>query len=300
MKGIERSRIFFFEKVLPELEKEFPTIYPKLQVGKVGRGSECYGYDDEYSTDHDYTSGIQFYLTEEQDLEYGFKLTRFYSRFMKNHTKSHYRERREGVFSISEFLTSTIGFSTLPQKAEDWLSIPEHALFELTNGEIFQEGSGEFVKIRKEAMFGIPSDVYRKRISAHMILASQNGEYNYQRIQKHGEKLAATFALYDFASHISHLVFELNRQPAPYFKWRFRKMKELEWGSEITTLLETLLLDNESEKITLIDSIRDKICKKAYDEGYTKKLASSLEEASFMTKEGIENQTLKNLHIMEY
>lgn len=300
MRGIEISRTFFFEKVLPELKKEFPDRYSELQIGKVGRGSECYGYDDKYSADHDYTAGIQFYLTEEQDLEYGFKLTRFYSRFIKNNTQSYYRERREGVFSISEFLTSIIGFSALPQKAEDWLSIPEHALFELTNGEIFQEGSGEFVKIRKEAMFGIPLDVYKKRISAHMILASQNGEYNYQRILKHGEELAANFALHDFVNHISHLVFELNKQPTPYFKWRFKKMKELEWGDEITTLLESLLLDNESEKIKIIDIIKDKICKKAYDEGYTKKPASSLEEASFMTKEGIENQKLKKLHIMEY
>ena len=46
------SREFFFEVVLPLLEREMPEVAARTAFGLFGYGSEAYGRDDEYSRDH--------------------------------------------------------------------------------------------------------------------------------------------------------------------------------------------------------------------------------------------------------
>ena len=54
MKGIEISKAYFNEYGLPMLNNDFLEILPYLCVGLVGSGSDCYGFDDETSRDHDF------------------------------------------------------------------------------------------------------------------------------------------------------------------------------------------------------------------------------------------------------
>ena len=76
MQGLERSEQFFREAGLPLLERDCPELLPRLAAGMAGRGSECFGYDDEISRDHDYTTGFTLYLSKEDEALYGFKLQR--------------------------------------------------------------------------------------------------------------------------------------------------------------------------------------------------------------------------------
>lgn len=300
MRGLERSKQFYLTTILPDLKAEFPSFYDQIAIGKIGKGSDCYGFDDEVSEDHDFSLGCQFYLTQAQDLEFGFKLTRFYSQFEKNKgARSFYKERREGVFSIAEILSQLTGLSHEPQSITEWLQIPEYALYEVTNGEIFNPGNGEFVKLLNTYKTGLPKDVLKKRLAKHLILASQSGEYNYKRILSHGEKAAASFALFEFVDNASYILFELNNKPTPYYKWRFRSARTLMVCSKVLPLLEALLLDEKCDKIALIASITNSFCLELFKSGYTQTLCTSLEEASFQTQSGIENQQLRKTHIME-
>ena len=65
MKGLELNRAFF-EEIRPELQRDFPELYARMAVGLVGNGSECFGYDDEISRDHDWGVAPQLWLPEDE------------------------------------------------------------------------------------------------------------------------------------------------------------------------------------------------------------------------------------------
>ena len=58
MKGMELSRKYFDEYGLPMLKQKFPQYIDKMAAGLAGEGSECLGFDDEYSQDHDFGAGF--------------------------------------------------------------------------------------------------------------------------------------------------------------------------------------------------------------------------------------------------
>ena len=58
MKGLELSRAYFEAYGRPMLERDFAQVIDRIAVGLVGHGSECFGFDDEISLDHDVSNGF--------------------------------------------------------------------------------------------------------------------------------------------------------------------------------------------------------------------------------------------------
>ena len=58
MNGLEISRAYFDECGMPMLEEKFPELLPHVAAGLFGSGSECFGFDDELSRDHDFDPGF--------------------------------------------------------------------------------------------------------------------------------------------------------------------------------------------------------------------------------------------------
>ena len=85
MKGIEISKAYFNEYGLPMLNNDFLEILPYLCVGLVGSGSDCYGFDDETSRDHDFEPGFCIFLPDEDviDRRTEFLLERAYAKLPK-------------------------------------------------------------------------------------------------------------------------------------------------------------------------------------------------------------------------
>lgn len=54
MKGLDLSKLFYTEQVRPALAQRFPQLLPRIAAGLVGEGSQCFGYDDDLSQDHDW------------------------------------------------------------------------------------------------------------------------------------------------------------------------------------------------------------------------------------------------------
>ena len=81
MKGLEFARAYYEECGKSMLTDEFAEWMPHLAVGLVGSGSECFGYDDEISRDHDFEPGFIIFLPGEEvvDEQTAFRLQRAYS-----------------------------------------------------------------------------------------------------------------------------------------------------------------------------------------------------------------------------
>ena len=58
MKGMELSKAYFEEYGKPMIESQFFPYKEQMAAGLVGEGSECFGYDDEFSQDHDFGPGF--------------------------------------------------------------------------------------------------------------------------------------------------------------------------------------------------------------------------------------------------
>ena len=81
MKGLELAKAFYEEYGKPMLE-EFPEIKDKLAIGLCGSGSECFGFDDEFSKDHDFEPGFCIFLPDEREVDRhtAFRLERAYAK----------------------------------------------------------------------------------------------------------------------------------------------------------------------------------------------------------------------------
>jgi hypothetical protein len=53
MQGLRLAREFYLTYGEPMLRESFGDMLDRIAVGLVGPGSECYGFDDTLSRDHD-------------------------------------------------------------------------------------------------------------------------------------------------------------------------------------------------------------------------------------------------------
>ncbi len=306
MKAIDKSEKLYFEHFLPRLKKEYPECVGKYAAGLIGHGSECFGYDDEISLDHDVSNGFYIWLTEENDIKYGVKLSRVYRNIFAEYGESYGAESgavKRGVITIPEFLSSNIGSKRLPEAPAEWLNIPLYALANITNGKIFEDGEGEFTAIVKH-LKNMPSDTRLKRISASSALAAQSGQYNFMRAVKHSEIAAASIALYEFADNISEIVFLLNRKYPPYYKWLFRAMRELPILGDKADALEYLICEETSLKtVSLKSEIIEDISKCIIEELARQNISNAksefLEPHAYSVAEKINDCELRSMHIMQ-
>ena len=242
MKALELSREYFRGVAEPSLKQDFPDLYPRLAAGLVGNGSECYGYDDELSRDHDW--GVDFFIwTGESDSGKIPQLQEWKNRLIENHPPDFPRARSEyganvSVMTCSSFYRSIIGSPCAPQTINEWLRAPEENYSLVTNGEVFIDGTGEFTGIRNDLLGYYPEDIRLKRIASKCMLLAQSGQYNHERTAKRGDWVTLRTVISRFTDHAIAMVFLLNKTFRPYYKWAFRAMKELPIiGSQAARLL---------------------------------------------------------------
>lgn len=310
MRGLELCEAFYREYGEPLFEKEFKEQLPHLAFGLVGSGSECYGYDDEISKDHDFEAGFCVFLPDEDviDRRAAFLLERAYSRLpreyrgIKRSLLSPVGGNRHGVLRLSDFLTEKLGACDGELNTEAWLSIPEHYLCEVTNGKLFRDDSRVFTALRAR-LSEMPIDVRYKRLAGHLLLADQAGPYNYTRCLSHGEEGAAQLALFHFVQHMTASVFLLNGRYMPYYKWQLRALRSLPKLSSLADVFD-FLLSTPNDKKTAAEKagiVRDSVLmliNELRDAGISEEESAELSAHAYAVNAKIQDPSVRNRHIL--
>ena len=310
MKGIELSEKFYKECGAPMIKNEFPELEGVIAVGLVGAGSECFGFDDDISHDHDFEPGFCMFIPGEDviDSRTEFKLERAYAKLPKvfegveRLKLSPVGGNRHGVIRTASFYESKTGSKNGELSVGEWLSIPETYLAEATNGKVFRDDYGEFSAIR-ESLLNMPADVRLKKLAGNLLLMAQAGQYNYSRCISHGETAAAQLAVGEFVNNTLCAAFRLNNKYMPFYKWSFRALSELKKLSELAAPLEILLTTgNAPELAERKQSIIDEICLAVIEElkaqNLTESKNSDLGSHAYSVNERVKDPSLRNAHIL--
>ena len=289
IKGLELSKKYFYDIVLPGFEKNLKDILPLCAFGLVGEGSECYGYDDKLSQDHDFGPSICIWLKKDDYLKYQDRINEILKNLPKAYLgfqelkESEWGYNRRGLLNIEDFYFKFIGSTNPPQTINDWQKIPETALATVTNGEVFIDNLGEFTKIREQLLNYYPKAIRENKIATRLMNISQHGQYNYARCLRRNDLVAANQCLYLFVDEVIHLVFLLNRRYKIFYKWANRALLDLKiLGSEIHKLLQDMVF--AQNKIPYVK----KICKVLADELRNQKLTNC--ESEFLGDLGVDIQ----------
>ena len=311
MKGLELSKRFYEECGRPMLEAQFSHLLPYLAVGLVGSGSECFGYDDDLSRDHDFEPAFCIFLPDEAivDRKSAFALERAYAKLPKEfmgiqrNRMSAVGGDRHGVIRMSDFFRAKTGSRDGNLSLGQWFSLPEHALLEAVNGEVFFDHYGEFTRIREKLTY-FPEVVRLKKLAGNLLLMGQSGQYNYGRCVRRGETAAAQLAVYEFVKSAMNAVYLLEKRYMPYYKWSFRGMRELLTNAEgLAEMMEFLIsTDNREEMAGKKSGMIETICRVITEELNRQRLTDSsapeMELQAYIVNDRIMDGQIRNLHIL--
>ena len=333
MKGLEIARAYYEQYGEPMLREKFPGLMPFIAAGLAGSGSECWGFDDEISRDHDFEPGFCLFLPGEDvvDRRTAFELERAYAALpkefmgLRRSLVAPVGGPRHGVLRTAEFMTDKVGKADGNLSLMEWLYMPEFSLAEAVNGEIFMDGYGEVTAIR-ERLRRRPEDVRLKKLAGQLLLMGQSGQYNYRRCLQHGEAAAAQLAAVEFVKSTMAAVFLLNDVYQPYYKWCFRAMRALPKLALTAELLEYLLTtDNEpdtaEEKSRVMEGIAadvigelreqgllgelmeqgltgTEVNRETQGRGLTGAVGADLEKCAYTVNDRIGDAQIRNMHIL--
>ena len=258
MKGMDLCREYYEEYGIPMIKENFSEYENRIAVGLVGDGSECYGFDDEYSVDHDFGPGFIMWLDEEDYRKIGNALMEAYEKLPKDYRG--YRrittkegKKRVGVCQIGEFYSRYIDREDAPNREEEWLALDEVRVAAATNGQVFRDDLGKFSAIREKLLAYYPDRVWKLKMANSMALMSQLGQYNLSRVLDRGDRVTGRIILSDYMKETMRLVYMINRQYPPFYKWLYKGMENLRCLPEI----KKILLDINDRAITDKRILRD-------------------------------------------
>ena len=194
---------------------KFQAYESRIAVGLVGKGSDCFGFDDVLSQDHDFGPRFVMWVTKKVYDEIGEELQEAYdklpSQFLGiDRIETFHGKDRSGVMIIEEFYKSLLGFDLVGMLAHNnedtasgkenldtikcWLSVQEYALAAAVNGEVFRDDEGIFTQYRNLLSAYYPKAVWYRKAAQTCALFSQSGQYNLPRMRRRGQLVAAELA----------------------------------------------------------------------------------------------------------
>lgn len=240
--GLELCRGYYEEYGRPMIAERFPEYEHVIAVGLVGKGSDCFGFDDTLSADHDFGPRFVMWVTKEVYGQIGEALQAAYEELPASYrgverTETFHGRDRAGVMIIEEFYKSLLGYDLIGEinacggqeslnTIKYWLAVQDYAFAAAVNGEVFRDDEGIFTGYRSRLAAYYPKAAWYRKIAQACAQFSQSGQYNLPRMRRRGQLVAAELAKAECVKQAMKLYYLLNRQYAPHDKWLFRGMPD--------------------------------------------------------------------------
>ena len=307
MNGMDLARAYYNEYA-DQLRGRFPQYADRMAFGLAGEGSECYGYDDQISQDHDFGPGFCVWITRDTARAIGQELQAAYDalpREFQGYTRCETAEGagRVGVIPIDRFYARYTNCTDVPATNVEWLRIPERFLSIATNGEVFSDPEGEFTRIRRTLQSYYPQDVLRKKLAARAAVMAQSGQYNVPRCVNRGDSNAAYLATGEFIKAAVSMLYLLERKYMPFYKWAFRGMQDFSLCKVPAEELSQLIalgngMDTARQRQDIIESICMFTAGELYRQGFSNSQDPFLQNHLPSIMSGIADPQIKALHVM--
>lgn len=255
--GLEICHAYYETYGIPMIQKYFPEYEKRIAVGLVGPGSDCLGFDDEISRDHDWGPGFCLFVTADTYEKIGAELQRHYDELPKEfmgykRLETPMGKGRVGVKRIDEFYKNIL--NTDVYEEIDYSAIQDFALAVASNGEVFYDPEGIFSQMRQKLKQGYPEHMLYIKLAEDAAKFAQAGQYNYARIIRRGDFMTADYMLYQSFFHAMRLVHHLNNQYSVHDKWLRESTRKQEHGEEVLAYINQILsLHKKIEAERLID-----------------------------------------------
>lgn len=245
---IKRCREFYERYGAPMIHEHFPQYEERIAVGLAGEGSECFGFDDAISKDHDYEIGFCMWLTARDYEEIGVALNQAYEKlseeYIQNDSYHKCLDSRRGAVPIGAFYERVLGVRLDEQQPslteQMWLSIPEDRLATATNGVVFRDDAGIFTSIREGLCEYYPDNVWMLRLAEKLHDFAQYGQSNYARMMARGDEVTASLCVAMGMKSAMEIAYLLSRVYAPYYKWMRKGLEQMPIWKGLTSVLDAL------------------------------------------------------------
>ena len=244
---MEANRRFYEDHVAELIRTRFPEYEDRIAVGIAGEGSDCFGYDDELSRDHDFGTGVCLWVTEADMDRFGYLLSVAYNELVDSVERSYFTERlreRRGVMTIRAFYSNILNIDCDPENRalteDEWLRLDHSCLKTATNGEVFRDDPGVFTAFRRYLQNYYPDRVWRRRLAEQLHEYAASLQVNCARCMTRGDVVAAELCRARGVSAAMELYFLLKREYPPYYKWTYRALTELDEEGVLSAKLREL------------------------------------------------------------
>lgn len=309
MNGLNLSESYYNGCAKEIFETTFKALMERVAIGLVGPGSECFGFDDEFSRDHDWGPSFCLWVSQDDFQRYGKELQACYDALPKEYlgfgprVVSPGEEGRVGVMEISDFYGRYTGLKTAPNSIADW-NIPTDNLALCTNGKVFSDPLGEFSQWRTTLLNYYPEGLRLKKIADCCMHAGQAGQYNWQRGILRNDAYVTNAAKVKFCTEIMQLIYLLNKAYAPFYKWLLKGVAPLPiLGAEIAPLIEKVLTGHDEttsegsgwkQQQDTMELICHKVSSKLQDLGLSDQKVPMLTDHALSILARIKDQEFKN------
>lgn len=249
--NLDRCREFYVNHGRPMIASKFSSYEQRIAVGLVGEGSDCYGFDDYISTDHDYELGFCMWLTAEDYKAIGYELQQEYEKLLRDQgvvqedslAYNPNLSGRRGVFIIDEFYDRVLGIKNSANNLENiWNATTGERFAEATNGQVFRDDLGEFTRTRKVLLGYYPEAVWKQMLAKELHDYSQYAQSNYPRMMARGDYATAAICKAKAMEAALDVVYLLNKHFAPYYKWKRKGVESCPKLNQVGKLVDSLAL----------------------------------------------------------